>query len=101
MRIGVSGKHDCADARAALAEAMDSAKYLHRGLGAVMYYDRLKPASVTRALPRASEQQLSEFLAHGRKENIPELCSSFIRPVYAAEYMSVADLRKSLLDITP
>lgn len=100
VRIGVSGKHDCADAREALTEAMDSAKYLHRGLGAVMYYDRLKPASVTRALPRASEQQLSEFLAHGRKENIPELCSSFIRPVYAAEYISAADLRKSLLDHT-
>ncbi len=100
VRIGVSGKHNCADARLALAEAIDSAKYLHRGLGTIMYHDRVKSAAVTRELPCTSERQISDFLAHGRKEKIADLCGTFIGPIYDAKYMSVAVIRKALVDYT-
>ena len=100
VRIGVSGKHSCADARSALEEAIDSAKYLHRGLGTIMYHDRVKSAAVTRELPRASEHQISDFLTHGRKENIPELCGAFIKPIYDSKYISTAVIKKALVDYT-
>lgn len=99
IRIGIGKElQDLACLRKSITEALSALKFLHFGLGDIIYFEGLENYRTTPQEILVSEQQIFDLLSHRKKDELFSLKETIILTLSQQEYVYLPTVRMVLTD---